>query len=335
MVVLDAVLCGMRLGIADFHWLELGAASLLIGIRYGIGFACWIVFCGGWSGLSLLKAGAGALLVAGGAYGAIDLLGMADAPLVPFAFGCLTVASLVLLSRYWSDAGARREVVTRGFAEAKLPSLVLVALLALAMQMVTVTLPQLSEWGISTVVAGAMLFVLVALKAKVVADDVAAYFFIVGLVSALIGVILVLDWSHSRIAQIASMTIFWLLFMLLFVVFCNKNGTLAGFSSLRLSLLYVVVMYSSLTAGPFSQFDGCGQWPRCGLALGYLLVAHCHSYGSSSQGAKDGDVGLFGHRGVCSGVSSRREGGRGAGLSDQRLYAECYCRRAVSFPEHD
>lgn len=45
------------------------------------------------------------------------------------------------------------------------------------------------------------------------------------------------------------MTIFWLLFMLLFVVFCNKNGTLAGFSSLRLSLLYVVVMYSSLTAG--------------------------------------------------------------------------------------
>ena len=87
------------------------------------------------------------------------------------------------------------------------------------MQMVTVTLPQLSEWGISTVVAGAMLFVLVALKAKVVADDVAAYFFIVGLVSALIGVILVFDWSHSRIAQIASMTIFWLLFMLLFVVF--------------------------------------------------------------------------------------------------------------------
>ena len=193
MAVLDAVLCGMRLGIADFHWLELGAASLLIGIRYGIGFACWIVFCGGWSGLSLLKAGAGALLVAGGAYGAIDLLGMAAAPLVPFAFGCLSVASLVLLSRYWSDAGARREVVTRGFAEAKLPSLVLVALLALAMQMVTVTLPQLSEWGISTVVAGAMLFVLVALKAKVVADDVAAYFFIVGLVSALIGVILVLD----------------------------------------------------------------------------------------------------------------------------------------------
>ena len=62
--------------------------------------------------------------------------------------------------------------------------------------------------------------------------------------SALIGVILVFDWSHSRIAQIASMTIFWLLFMLLFVVFCNKNGTLAGFSSLRLSLLYVVVMYS-------------------------------------------------------------------------------------------
>lgn len=58
MAVLDAVLCGMRLGIADFHWLELGAASLLIGIRYGIGFACWIVFCGGWSGLSLLKAGA-------------------------------------------------------------------------------------------------------------------------------------------------------------------------------------------------------------------------------------------------------------------------------------
>ena len=123
------------------------------------------------------------------------------------------------------------------------------------MQMVTVTLPQLSEWGISTVVAGAMLFVLVALKAKVVADDVAAYFFIVGLVSALIGVILVLDWSHSRIAQIASMTIFWLLFMLLFVVFCNKNGTLAGFSSLRLSLLYVVVMYSSLTAGlPLAHF---------------------------------------------------------------------------------
>lgn len=39
MAVLDAVLCGMRLGIADFHWLELGAASLLIGIRYGIGFA--------------------------------------------------------------------------------------------------------------------------------------------------------------------------------------------------------------------------------------------------------------------------------------------------------
>lgn len=255
MAVLDAVLCGMRLGIADFHWLELGAASLLIGIRYGIGFACWIVFCGGWSGLSLLKAGAGALLVTGGAYGAIDLLGMADAPLVPFAFGCLTVASLVLLSRYWSDAGARREVVTRGFAEAKLPSLVLVALLALAMQMVTVTLPQLSEWGISTVVAGAMLFVLVALKAKVVADDVAAYFFIVGLVSALIGVILVFDWSHSRIAQIASMTIFWLLFILLFVVFCNKNGTLAGFSSLRLSLLYVVVMYSSLTAGlPLAHF---------------------------------------------------------------------------------
>lgn len=201
---------------------------------------------------------------------------MADAPLVPFAFGCLTVASLVLLSRYWSDAGARREVVTRGFAEAKLPSLVLVALLALAMQMVTVTLPQLSEWGISTVVAGAMLFVLVALKAKVVADDVAAYFFIVGLVSALIGVILVLDWSHSRIAQIASMTIFWLLFMLLFVVFCNKNGTLAGFSSLRLSLLYVVVMYSSLTAGfRWPIFSVRRVWPMASLRPRSWLSARC------------------------------------------------------------
>lgn len=96
------------------------------------------------------------------------------------------------------------------------------------MQMVTVTLPQLSEWGISTVVAGAMLFVLVALKAKVVADDVAAYFFIVGLVSALIGVILVFDWSHSRIAQIASMTIFWLLFMLLSSCSATRMGRWLG-----------------------------------------------------------------------------------------------------------
>ncbi len=168
-----------------------------------------------------------------------------------------------------------------------------------------------------------MLFVLVALKAKVVADDVAAYFFIVGLVSALIGVILVLDWSHSRIAQIASMTIFWLLFMLLFVVFCNKNGTLAGFSSLRLSLLYVVVMYSSLTAGlPLAHFLSSTVWPMASLRPRSWLSARCSLsfvWFFLPRGERRRCRALRTSRGLLRRIISQRRG-RGAGLSDQRRY---------------
>ena len=165
-----------------------------------------------------------------------------------------------------------------------------------------------------------MLFVLVALKAKVVADDVAAYFFIVGLVSALIGVILVLDWSHSRIAQIASMTIFWLLFMLLFVVFCNKEWDVGG---LQLSSPVaavrgrdVLLPYRWPSAGPFSQFDGVANglvaprsWlsARCSLSFVWFFLP---------RGERRRCRALRTSRGLLRRIISQR-GGRGAGLSDQ------------------